>query len=77
MRTPISARTGRTPARRQVSKETDTVKDPVEVFCRVRPGDGDSECLQVLNENTVQLVPPATSRAYNIGKETQCSFKCK
>jgi len=75
MRTPISARTGRTPARRQVSKETDTVKDPVEVFCRVRPGDGDSECLQVLNENTVQLVPPATSRAYNIGKETQCSFK--
>ena len=75
VRTPISARTGRTPApRRQISRE-DTVKDPVEVFCRVRPGEGDNGCLQVMNENTVQLVPPTTSRAYNTGKEVQCCFK--
>jgi len=75
VRTPISARTGRTPApRRQISRE-DTVKDPVEVFCRVRPGEGDNGCLQVMNENTVQLVPPTSSRAYNSGKEIQCCFK--
>jgi len=52
------------------------VKDPVEVFCRVRPGDDETGgCLQVQSETTVQLVPPVSSKAYNTGKETQCSFK--
>eukprot|EP00092_Neocalanus_flemingeri_P041223 GFUD01044883.1.p1 GENE.GFUD01044883.1~~GFUD01044883.1.p1 ORF type:complete len:890 (-),score=276.71 GFUD01044883.1:140-2809(-) len=77
VRTPLSARTGRTPAptpRRQVSRE-DKVRDPVEVFCRVRPGEGETSCLNVLTDTTVQLVPPASNRAYNTGKETQCSFK--
>jgi len=75
IRTPISARTGRTPApRRQVSKE-ETVRDPVEVFCRVRPGEGENGCLQVMDETTVQLAPPVNNRAYNTGKEIQCSFK--
>jgi len=75
IRTPISARTGRTPApRRQVSKE-ETVRDPVEVFCRVRPIEGENGCLKVMDESTVQLAPPVNNRAYNTGKEIQCSFK--
>ena len=75
IRTPISARTGRTPApKRQISRE-EKVKDPVEVFARVRPGEGEVGCLQVLNETTVQLAPPPSNRAYNTGKEIQCCFK--
>jgi len=74
-RTPISVRSNKPLApRRQISKE-DVVKDPVEVFCRVRPDKSDSSCLKVVNESTLCLVPPATSRAYISGKETQCSFK--
>ena len=60
--------------RRQISKE-EVVKDPVEVFCRVRPDKSDSSCLKVVNESTLCLIPPATSRAYISGKETHCSFK--
>jgi len=75
VRTPISARTGRTPApRRQVSKE-ETVKDPVEVFCRIRPGEGENGCLQVLSDTEVQLAPPVNNKAFNTGKEIRCSFK--
>merc|ERR1719228_1925314 len=75
VRTPLSDRNGRTQfPKRQTSKE-EIVKDPVEVFCRVRPGDSDSNCLQVVDDTTVQLVPPTNSRAFNTGKETRCSFK--
>ena len=41
--------------RRQISKE-EVVKDPVEVFCRVRPDKSDSSCLKVVNESTLCLV---------------------
>jgi len=45
------------------------------VFCRVRPGEGENGCLQVMDDTTVQLAPPVNNRAYNTGKEIQCSFK--
>ena len=78
VRTPISLRSTRTPLqpRRQISKE-DAEKDPVEVYCRLRPGYEEEPCLKVLSDVRVQLVPPATSKAFTTGKELQCSFKCK
>ena len=78
VRTPISLRSTRTPVqpRRQISKE-DAEKDPVEVYCRLRPGDEDEPCVKVLSDVRVQLVPPTTSKAFSTGKELQCSFKCK
>ena len=78
MRTPMGIRTGnkvQVPIR-QISKE-DIVRDPVEVFCRVRPREEEDVCLKVMDETSVQLAPPASSKSYNSGKETKCSFKCK
>ena len=79
MRTPISVRSTRNPQiqpRRQVSRE-EAEKDPVEVYCRLRPGEEGEGCVKVVNEATVQLVPPASSKSYTTGKELQCGFKCK
>ena len=50
------------------------MRDPVEVFCRVRPDESEEPCVQVTDDNTLKLVPPEVSRSYN-NKETQCSFK--
>ena len=79
LRTPISIRSTRTPSvqpRRQISKE-EAEKDPVEVYCRLRPGEDGESCVKVLSDVRVQLVPPTTSKAFSTGKELQCSFKCK
>jgi len=76
MRTPISVRSARTPSvqpRRQISRE-EAEKDPVEVFCRLRPG-SDESCVNVCSDSKVQLVPPTSSKSYSSGKELQCSFK--
>jgi len=51
------------------------VKDGVEVFCRLRPDNSEESCVQVIDETTLQLQPPASSRAFNSGKETRSSFK--
>ena len=77
-RTPLSLRSTRTPIqpRRQISRE-DAEKDPVEVYCRLRPGEDGEPCVKVLSDVRVQLVPPASSKAFTTGKELQCSFKCK
>ncbi|XP_056427569.1 kinesin-like protein KIF23 isoform X2 [Hyla sarda] len=54
-------------------------KDPVGVYCRVRPlSPSDQECcIEVINETTVQLHPPDGCRVNRNGeyKETQYSFK--
>ena len=78
VRTPLSLRSTRTPIqpRRQISRE-DAEKDPVEVYCRLRPGEDGESCVKVLSDVRVQLVPPTTSKAFSTGKELQCSFKCK
>ena len=77
MRTPISVRTARTPApRRQISRD-EAEKDPVEVYCRLRPGEEDNNCVKIVSDTTVQLAPPSSSKSYVSGKELQCGFKCE
>ena len=78
LRTPISVRTVRTPApRRQISRDSEAEKDPVEVFCRLRPVEEDNNCVRIVSDSTVQLAPPSSSKSYVSGKELQCSCKCK
>ena len=77
MRTPISVRTARTPApRRQISRD-EAEKDPVEVYCRLRPGEEENNCVKLVSDTTVQLAPPSSSKSYVSGKELQCGFKCE
>ncbi|XP_033624809.1 kinesin-like protein KIF23 isoform X1 [Asterias rubens] len=54
-------------------------KDPVEVYCRLRPvSAGETNlCVDVISSNTIKLTPPENSIAVKNGnyKETQHSFK--
>lgn len=83
-RTPLGIGGMRTPARTPLRGNLvrprmaggESHKDPVEVFCRVRPSDEEPEtCIKVLSDTLIQLTPPLSSRAYTSGKETQYSFK--
>ncbi|XP_051484809.1 kinesin-like protein KIF23 [Apus apus] len=71
------ARTPRRPAAKKPSNPT--LKDPVGVYCRVRPlSRPDLECcIEVINETTVQIHPPEGYRIFRNGeyRETQYSFK--
>jgi len=53
--------------------------DEVSVYCRLRPlpdtASAEEASVQRLDEKTVFLAPPETSRAFNSGKQTQYSFK--
>ncbi|XP_065544136.1 kinesin-like protein KIF23 isoform X5 [Lathamus discolor] len=67
--------------RRPVPKKPSNpcVKDPVGVYCRVRPlSRPDQECcIEVIDETTVQIHPPEGYRIFRNGeyRETQYSFK--
>ncbi|KAG9488980.1 hypothetical protein GDO78_005144 [Eleutherodactylus coqui] len=69
------------PPRRALAKKPSNngQKDPVGVYCRVRPlSPSDQECcIEVINETTVQLHPPDGCKVNKNGeyKETQYSFK--
>ncbi|XP_072291632.1 kinesin-like protein KIF23 isoform X2 [Eucyclogobius newberryi] len=69
---------GRTP-RRPPKKASNTQKDPVGVYCRVRPlGAEDPECcIEVISSSTIQLHAPEGFKVNRNGeyKETQYSFK--
>ncbi|XP_069079032.1 kinesin-like protein KIF23 isoform X2 [Pleurodeles waltl] len=70
----------KTPRRPPVKKSSNSnLKDPVGVYCRVRPlSPPDQECcIEVINETTVQLHPPDGTRVNRNGeyKETQYTFK--
>ncbi|KAK0145109.1 Kinesin-like protein KIF23 [Merluccius polli] len=71
-------RKGRT-ARRGQKNQPGTDRDPVGVYCRVRPlGADDKEvCVEVISTTTVQLHPPDGLKVNRNGefKETQYSFK--
>uniref|UniRef100_A0A8C3G7R6 Kinesin-like protein n=1 Tax=Cyclopterus lumpus TaxID=8103 RepID=A0A8C3G7R6_CYCLU len=71
-------RKGRTP-RRPPKKPSNTQKDPVGVYCRVRPlGVEDEECcIEVISSSTIQLHAPEGFKTNRNGeyKETQYSFK--
>ena len=47
---------------------------PVEVYCRLRPGEDGAPCVKPLSNLRVQLVPPASSKASKPGNEQQFSF---
>lgn len=55
--------------------------EEVSVFCRVRPpnNDNDESCIRVIDEKTVQLTPPESSRAFFTWgfneKEVQYTFR--
>ena len=54
------------------------IKDPVEVFCRVRPNEDPESAeasVKVISDTQVQLCPPSVSKAFATGKETQYSYK--
>ncbi|XP_071610196.1 kinesin-like protein KIF23 isoform X1 [Heliangelus exortis] len=72
-----AARTPRRPALKKPSNPS--LKDPVGVYCRVRPlSRADQEsCIEVINETTVQIHPPEGYRVTRNGeyRETQYSFK--
>ncbi|XP_068615330.1 kinesin-like protein KIF23 [Brachionichthys hirsutus] len=70
---------GRTPRRLPPKKPSSNQKDPVGVYCRVRPlGAEDEECcIEVISSSTLQLHSPEGFKTNRNGefKETQYSFK--
>ncbi|XP_064013921.1 kinesin-like protein KIF23 isoform X2 [Pogoniulus pusillus] len=72
-----AARTPRRPALKKPSNPS--LKDPVGVYCRVRPLSGPDQecCIEVISETTVQIHPPEGYRIFRNGeyRETQYSFK--
>lgn len=82
MRTPFQQKDNR--LRTQFSQETNEnvltkQRDPVHVFCRVRPlhSDGDLSCVRIKNSTTIVLTPPEQALGSKLGssKETQYIFK--
>uniref|UniRef100_A0A8C5JH74 Kinesin-like protein n=1 Tax=Junco hyemalis TaxID=40217 RepID=A0A8C5JH74_JUNHY len=74
----LSLSRARTP-RRPRKATNPTQKDPVGVYCRVRPlSRAEQECcIEVINGTTVQIHPPEGYRVFRNGeyRETQYSFK--
>ncbi|XP_071345256.1 kinesin-like protein KIF23 isoform X3 [Trachinotus anak] len=70
---------GKTPRRPGPKKASNIEKDPVGVYCRIRPlGAEDEECcVEMISSSTIQLHPPDGLKANRNGeyKETQYSFK--
>ncbi|XP_023670878.1 kinesin-like protein KIF23 isoform X2 [Paramormyrops kingsleyae] len=70
---------GKTPRRPVPKKPSSNQKDPVGVYCRVRPPATEDEecCIEVISSTTIQLHPPDGIKANRNGefKETQYSFK--
>uniref|UniRef100_A0A673N284 Kinesin-like protein n=1 Tax=Sinocyclocheilus rhinocerous TaxID=307959 RepID=A0A673N284_9TELE len=75
----VCNRKGKTPRRPPPKKPSNNQKDPVGVYCRVRPlGAEDEECcIEVISNTTIQLHAPDGLKANRNGefKETQYSFK--
>ncbi|XP_075288200.1 kinesin-like protein KIF23 isoform X8 [Opisthocomus hoazin] len=76
----MKAARARTPRRPALKKPPNaSLKDPVGVYCRVRPLSrlDQESCIEVINETTVQIHPPEGYRIFRNGeyRETQYSFK--
>nr|XP_057944617.1 kinesin-like protein KIF23 isoform X2 [Doryrhamphus excisus] len=69
----------KTPRRPGLKKKSNAEKDPVGVYCRIRPLAGESEecCVEMISSSTIQLHAPDGLKANRNGeyKETQYSFK--
>lgn len=79
MRTPLRPMLPpKTPKSRQTSRDN-LVKDPVQVFCRIRPMQADTEvtCIRVVSSTKVALIPPESAINYKImnTRETHYGFK--
>lgn len=70
------SRNNRTP-RKAMGKLKSSVKDPIAVYCRIRPLDDemDQVCIKAKDDKTVILVPPEVSQNSRTIKETHYSFK--
>ncbi|XP_071392323.1 kinesin-like protein KIF23 isoform X1 [Centroberyx affinis] len=70
---------GKTPRRHGPKKTSNTEKDPVGVYCRIRPLGTEYEecCVEMISNTTIQLHAPDGLKANRNGeyKETQYSFK--
>ncbi|XP_051792580.1 kinesin-like protein KIF23 isoform X3 [Acanthochromis polyacanthus] len=70
---------GKTPRRPGPKKAANVDKDPVGVYCRIRPLGGEDEecCVEMISSSTIQLHAPDGLKANRNGeyKETQYSFK--
>nr|XP_046249058.1 kinesin-like protein KIF23 isoform X2 [Scatophagus argus] len=70
---------GKTPRRPGPKKPSNTEKDPVGVYCRIRPLGGEDEecCVEMISSSTIQLHAPDGLKANRNGeyKETQYTFK--
>ncbi|XP_069767808.1 kinesin-like protein KIF23 isoform X7 [Narcine bancroftii] len=74
----ISCKRLQTPRRPLKKPSNNRPKDPVGVYCRVRPLTvGDACCVEVINSTTIQLHPPEGIKVNRNGefKEMQYSFK--
>jgi kinesin family protein 23 len=78
----MSAKLPPKPSRRNTPSQTplrQKPKDPVEVYCRIRPlqADEDESCAEVKGPTILQLTPPEDSQAYKSGhiNPTQHYFK--
>uniref|UniRef100_A0A3B5PVS4 Kinesin-like protein n=1 Tax=Xiphophorus maculatus TaxID=8083 RepID=A0A3B5PVS4_XIPMA len=73
----LCRRKGRTP--RRPKKPSNIEKDPVGVYCRIRPLGGEDEecCVEMISSSTIQLHAPDGLKANRNGeyKETQYCFK--
>lgn len=51
--------------------------DQVAVYCRLRPCDANNEfpCVNVVDQKSVQLIPPESSRAFLSGKQMSYKFR--
>ncbi|KAL6113482.1 kif23 [Pungitius sinensis] len=70
---------GKTPRRPGPKKASNVEKDPVGVYCRIRPLGAENEecCVEMISSSTIQLHAPDGLKANRNGeyKETQYSFK--
>ncbi|CAJ1049316.1 kinesin-like protein KIF23 isoform X3 [Xyrichtys novacula] len=70
---------GKTPRRPGPKKPLSIDKDPVGVYCRIRPlgAEGEECCVEMISSSTIQLHAPDGLKANRNGeyKETQYSFK--
>uniref|UniRef100_A0A667ZHS6 Kinesin-like protein n=1 Tax=Myripristis murdjan TaxID=586833 RepID=A0A667ZHS6_9TELE len=75
----IIHRRGKTPRRPCPKKTSNIEKDPVGVYCRIRPLGAEFEecCVEMISSSTIQLHAPDGLKANRNGeyKETQYSFK--
>ncbi|XP_053675408.1 kinesin-like protein KIF23 [Anopheles nili] len=78
-KTPLKVQAPRSVMKSRGNSGNSLVKDPVQVYCRVRPlpCESDLTCLRVTDPHTIVLTPPEIAINYKVGnlKETQFIFK--